>query len=80
MFIEYIGLKLSQFRDVTFPDCLHLYNACLHGFGELQARLGYFDVSDSLVGLNQYGQVKVWANADFSKERPQLVASKEGEF
>lgn len=33
MFIEFIGLRLSQFRDVTFPDCLHLYNACLHGFG-----------------------------------------------
>lgn len=69
-------MRLSEFRDVTFPDCLHLYNACLHGFGELQARLGFFDVSDSLVGINQLGQVKVWANPDFSKERPRLTATK----
>lgn len=31
------------------------------------------------MGLNQAGQVKVWTNPDFFKERPKLPSSKEGE-
>ena len=64
MFIEFIGLRLSQFRDVPFPDSLHLYSACLHGFGELQARLSYFE------DLGELGRPQpAWAGQDLGQPR-----------
>jgi hypothetical protein len=55
---------------VPYPDYLHIYDACLRGFGQLAGSAGYFLVEEAMIGVNEQGVVKAWLNEDFSKSRP----------
>ena len=72
LFIEYIPLRLSNIKDIPYPDSLHLIETCLRGFALLYEKGGYFRVEENLIGINGFGEAKVWINADFSKSEPEI--------
>lgn len=84
IFVEKIPVRLSDINSVPFPDVLHLYEAGFRGFGELYGKVGYFQVSEEMVGVNTEGQGKVWFHGDFKRDRPEKepgsYTSKEGEM
>lgn len=59
--MERIPIRFSLVRDIPYPDILHVYDACLRGFGELTTVAGYyFVVDEDHIGINESGRVKVW--------------------
>lgn len=42
--MEKIPLRLSNVQDIPYPDLLHLYDTCIHGFGQLAQAVGFFTV------------------------------------
>jgi hypothetical protein len=57
-------------EHVPYPDYLHLFDACLKGFGQLARCAGYFLVDEGMIGINEQGMAKAWLNEDFSKSHP----------
>jgi len=58
-------VRLSNVRDIPYPDCLHLYDSVLNGYEQLSQLVGYFDVDEEEIGISDRGQVKVWLNPSF---------------
>jgi len=52
IFIEKIPIRLSDVEHIPYPDCLHLYNQCLHGYKELTNFFGFFNVEEDYIGIN----------------------------
>lgn len=73
LFTERIPLRLFQFSDIQFPDILHVYSQCLKGFAELYDTVGYFVITEQMVGINTEGVVKVWLNRNFGRLQPEPV-------
>lgn len=70
LFLEHINHRLSEIDHIPYPDVLHMYHQAFRGFAELYDRVGYFEVEDDLICMNQHGKVKVWLNRDLSKATP----------
>jgi hypothetical protein len=49
---------------------LHLYHQAFRGFAELYDKMGYFNIEENMICLNQQGRVKVWANGELEKSYP----------
>jgi hypothetical protein len=65
VFLERIPFRLSNVKDIPFPDVLHVYKQSLEGFDQLSSKAGYFPVDEDQIGINRNGEVKVWLNTSF---------------
>lgn len=52
MYVEKIPVRLSQLRDLPYPEILHLYSNIIAGFREIYRKVGYFPIDESMVGIN----------------------------
>lgn len=52
-------------EDIPYPDLLHLFDVCIRGFPQLAEVVGFFNVDEDQIGVNEKGQVKVWLNTAF---------------
>ena len=70
LYIEKVDLRLKQINDIPFPDLLCMYESVLKGFKSLYSKVGYFDIQEEMIFINRHGQIKVWMNANLSKNYP----------
>ena len=73
-------LRLSNIQDIPYPDIIHLYDHCIHGFEQLSSVVGYFSVDEDQIGINEKGQVKVWLNNQFESNRVKGVGVTESKM
>jgi hypothetical protein len=59
-------LRLSNIKDIPYPDILHVFKASISGFATFYKIFGYFEVYESMIGINNDCEVKVWLNTNFS--------------
>ena len=45
-------LRLSNVKDIPFPDTLHLYDASINGYRQLQGVTGPFRIDEDQIGIN----------------------------
>lgn len=59
-------------------EALYVMDRALRGFQQIFKSNGITLVKDSMIGINQYGQVKVWLNGNFALNAcdPQPVSYK----
>lgn len=70
IFLEKIPVRLSNVKDIPFPDILHVYDSSLKGYSVLRDRTGNFHIDEDMIGINEHGAVKVWLNTAFEKNLP----------
>lgn len=75
LYIEHIPLRLSNVKDIPYPDSLHLIETCLKGFALLYEKGGYFRVEEDLIGINTFGEAKVWINSELEVSTPEIQPS-----
>ena len=47
-----------------------MLSECLRGFDDCYAKVGGFEVTQQMIGLNNRGHVKVWLNENFPNNHP----------
>lgn len=62
VYIEPYPLRMSNIKDVQFPENLYLLARVLKGFKILYDKVGRFHITEDLVCINEEGIVKVWMN------------------
>ena len=60
-------MRLSNVRDIPYPDLLHLYDSVFNGFEQLAQIVGFFMVDGEEIGISDRGQIKVWLNPAFEQ-------------
>jgi len=73
VYLERIPVRLSQIKEIPFPDVLHLYHQAFRAFAKLYDKVGYFEPTEGLIGVNQQGRVKIWLNEHLAKSYPETV-------
>lgn len=68
--VERIPIRFSNVKDIPFPDILHVYEATINGFSELQKYAGNFHIDEDQIGVNDNGNVKVWLNTAYQLFHP----------
>lgn len=56
---------------MPLSDALFILLESLEGFFQLYQHSGYFRISEDLICFDRTGRVKVWVNADLSKNFPE---------
>lgn len=69
IFVEAIRVKLSDFEDIPYPDVFHLYKHCLDGYHQLTSHVGFFNIDEDQIGINEDGVVKVWLSSQYQNDR-----------
>lgn len=67
VYLEHTPFRLNSVNDIPIGENVYVVTAALAGFEKLYAIMGYFKVSEDLVGIDTEGRVKVWFNHNFSK-------------
>jgi hypothetical protein len=73
LFTEHIPLKLSEIKDIPWPDNLYILSASLEGFSQLYTKIGYFPIQEYMICINKQGKARVWVSDDLSKITPDEV-------
>jgi hypothetical protein len=69
LFIEKIRIRLSNLQDLPFPDILHLYDVTLQGYSQLANVVGYFNIDEEQIGINEHQQARVWLNTAYNSNQ-----------
>lgn len=67
VYLEHTPFRLNSVNDIPLGENVYVASTALAGFEKLFAIIGYFKVSEDLVGIDTEGRVKVWFNHNFSK-------------
>lgn len=59
--------RLSEVYNLSFENSIRIVNVGLRGFRNLVEYNGLFWIKDSMIGVNQVGEIKVWLNSNFGK-------------
>lgn len=70
VYIQHIPIRLSDVTDIPFDESLYILRSSLLGFEKLYNESGYFQVMEEQVCIDKEGHIKVWLNADLSKNYP----------
>lgn len=70
IYLEHIGVRLSQIQDIPLSDSLFILLEALTGFEQLYHHAGYFQVEEEQICVDKGGRVKVWVNGNLSKNYP----------
>lgn len=63
---ERIPLRLNQLPQLTFEESLYALSEAFRGYKDCYNKLGPFEITDEMIGINNDGEVKVWVNEDFA--------------
>ena len=68
---DFVPWRLDQYyKTLTYEQAIFLLDGSLSGFRELLHRLkAPFMVDKSMIGVDAYGEVKVWWNPSFNKNQ-----------
>ena len=68
---DYVPWRLhQQFKTLTYEQALFMFDGALRGFRELLHRLkSPFIVDKKMIGVDAYGEVKVWWNEHFFQNK-----------
>jgi hypothetical protein len=70
VYIEHVFSRLSEIKDIPFPDNLFLLMETLEGYGRIYLYSKYFLIEESQICIDADGSIKVWVNPDLSKNYP----------
>jgi len=70
VYVQHIPIRLTDITDIPLPDSLYMVKCSLLGFKKLFEKLGYFNAIEEHIGIDREGHVRVWLNADFSRNHP----------
>lgn len=70
VYVEFIKTRLSDITDIPFPENLYVGLSMLEGYNKLYENISYFHIEENQVCVDMDGHVKVWINADLSKNYP----------
>lgn len=70
VYLEHCRARMSDYKDIPYPDNLYCMMAMLNGYQKLSDKVGGFPVSERQVLIDENGEVRVWINPDFSKNHP----------
>ena len=59
-----------ELPQLTADETNYALGEALKGYDNLYKRMGAFDVTPNMVGVNEEGKVKVWANENFALNHP----------
>jgi hypothetical protein len=76
LFLEHINHRLSDIDHIPYPDVLHMYHQAFRGFAELYDRVGYFEVEENLICMNQQGKVRFGSIKTCLRAYPSLSSLK----
>lgn len=71
MYLEHIGLRLSNLEDLPVGEAVFVLLEALEGYAQLYEHSGYFRVREEQICVDRTGRVKVWVNADLAKNYPE---------
>jgi len=54
--------RLRDLSFFTFSQAVYVLSESLRGFQECYDKVGPFEVTDRMIGINNKGTVKVWLN------------------
>ena len=69
-------MKLSDIKDIPYPDNLYVLLSSLDGFDRIVQKTGYFEIEEYMICINKQGEVKVWINDNLSRNYPDVVRNK----
>lgn len=64
-------MKLRGIGGIPYPENLYVLQSVLKGFGVLGGMFGCFEPTESMVGVDTSGRVKVWLNDNLSLNYPE---------
>jgi hypothetical protein len=67
---ERIPLRLNELPQVTFQESVYVLTESLRGYKDCYNKLGPFEVTSEMIGINNDGEIKVWVNPDFAENHP----------
>jgi hypothetical protein len=73
LYTERIPIKLSDIKDIPYPDNLYILQASLEGFHTVYHKTGFFEIQEHMVCINRQGKVKIWINDNLSKKYPESI-------
>ena len=73
LYTERIPIKLSEIKDIPYPDNLYILYASLEGFHTVYHKTGFFEIQEHMVCINKQGKVKVWINDNLSRQFPESI-------
>lgn len=59
---ERIPKRYSELPQLTFKESLYALSESLRGYKDCYSKVGSFDISERMIGINSNGNVKVWLN------------------
>jgi hypothetical protein len=71
VYLEHVGLRLSQIEDIPLSDSLYILLSALEGYQQLYFHAGYFRIEEEQIGIDRNGKVRVWISGDFSRNYPE---------
>ena len=76
VYIERIPIKLSDIKDIPYPDNLYVLLAALDGFDRIVQKAGFFEIQEYMICVNRQGEIKVWINDNLSRNYPDSMRSR----
>lgn len=64
--IESIPIRATQLHNLSLPESLYLLSECLRGFDDCYSKVGLFEITEPMIGLNNSGHVKIWLSENFA--------------
>jgi hypothetical protein len=75
VYIYHPKVRLSDFRDIPYPDSLYCMMAMLEGYRKIFDKIGKFYLAEEQVCIDHEGEIRVWVNSDLSKNYPEAHSS-----
>jgi hypothetical protein len=70
VYFENIPIRFSHITDFPFPENLYALLSSLSGYQYIYDKIRNFDVLEDQFCITADGEIKVWINADLSKNYP----------
>ena len=77
VYTEHAIGRLSDYKDIPYPENIYVANVVLEGFHDLFEMVGYFEPTENQICVNDRYEMKVWLNSDFSRDYPCVYNRKE---
>jgi hypothetical protein len=68
--IERIPLRYKDLPQLPFREVLYALSESIRGFDDCFTKIGSFEITSKMIGINLKGKVKVWLNENFANNHP----------
>jgi hypothetical protein len=62
VFTESIPIRATDLNNLPLKESIYMLTEAIRGFDDCYSKVGAFEVTEDMIGLNKNGHVKVWLN------------------